>query len=42
LADTLRIVGAQFVDPNYPGRVNYEKVLSFIGSALKLNEKGQL
>ncbi|XP_052246648.1 uncharacterized protein LOC127855251 isoform X13 [Dreissena polymorpha] len=42
LSDTLRIVAAQFVDPNYPGKVNYERVLSFIGSALQLNAKGQL
>ncbi|KAL4236244.1 hypothetical protein ACF0H5_004632 [Mactra antiquata] len=42
LSDTLRLVSAQFVDPNRQGYVNYEKVLSFIGSALKLNDKGQL
>ncbi|XP_052775966.1 uncharacterized protein LOC128213890 isoform X29 [Mya arenaria] len=42
LPESLSIIGAQFVDPNYPGRVNYEKVLSFIGSALDLNTKGQL
>ncbi|XP_045158410.2 uncharacterized protein LOC123524347 isoform X23 [Mercenaria mercenaria] len=42
LADTLRIAAAQFVDPNYPGKVNYEKTLSLIGSALNLNATGQL
>lgn len=41
LSDPLRIIAAQYVDPNYPGKVNYEKVLSFIGGALQLNERGQ-
>ena len=43
-ADTLRVLAAQFVNPQ-PGKlnkVNYEKILSFIGSALELNRKGQL
>ncbi|XP_060605332.1 uncharacterized protein LOC132757872 isoform X23 [Ruditapes philippinarum] len=42
MPETLRLVAAQFVDPNYPGKVNYEKTLSFIGSALHLNSNGQL
>ena len=42
LPDALRVVAAQFVDPNYPGKVNYEKILSFIGQALQMNSKGQL
>ncbi|XP_060605314.1 uncharacterized protein LOC132757872 isoform X6 [Ruditapes philippinarum] len=41
MPETLRLVAAQFVDPNYPGKVNYEKTLSFIGSALHLNSNGQ-
>ncbi len=28
-----------FVDPRQPGKVNYEKFLSFISSSLKASEK---
>ncbi|KAL4236245.1 hypothetical protein ACF0H5_004633 [Mactra antiquata] len=42
LSNTLRVIAAQFVDPDKPGYVNYEKVLSFIGYALKLNEKDRV
>ncbi|ESO92595.1 hypothetical protein LOTGIDRAFT_233043 [Lottia gigantea] len=35
-SDSIRIVAGQFIDPDKePGRVNYEKFLSFIGTALK-------
>ena len=31
----LRLIASMFVDEQYPGLANYEKVLSFIGSSLK-------
>ncbi|KAK3577930.1 hypothetical protein CHS0354_034567 [Potamilus streckersoni] len=36
--DNLRILIAQFVSPNRPGQVNYEQIVTFLGSSRKLND----
>ncbi|KAL3868252.1 hypothetical protein ACJMK2_041083 [Sinanodonta woodiana] len=36
--DNLRILIAQFVSPNRPGQVNYEQIVTFLGTARKMND----